>query len=460
MAIVEDVTEEEPLRNEAIGGSDPAEVLRRVVDLTTRLALPEELRAGFMAQPDVDAVYRYRAKAIDIVKEVRKVLDEAYTWHEVEPQDQLRALENILRLYGDEEWTSDEMKMTIDDILPHLSPSIPLLILPTLKQYFAPHPSLSSNSRALSRPTGGQNSTIDLHDSQPFKAPSAWGVINLLSFSVSRLSSSEIEKNIGLIIPPTLVLMDDWEPAYRQRGARILSLWMNKLDKDLMRRMGIDKLLLDSLIHTLSLNSNPPLTDVLDIALDLTFKCREGGEKRTEVLEDIMEKAIVQGWVYAPSGLEGRVVLVHLAKMMEQMCEVMGTGIVRWLKTIIPHLLQPLQYPPTPLVLPHYLANLSCLLCVIRSVRPTGRISRWRGQLLNVLCRLWVELHERSAVSDQEGDESGSENDEADSHKQAQSFIQQIVEELSSQIPSIKNDELPKIRAIAPHAFSELIPAS
>ncbi|WVF65858.1 hypothetical protein IAT40_000595 [Kwoniella sp. CBS 6097] len=462
MAIVEDVTESEaPGR---AGDDSPVELLNRVVELTAKLTLPEELVVGFMAQPDIEVIHRYRHKALNVVKQLRDVLAEAPAWNDVTSEDQLKALENVLRLNGDDEWCSYEIKLAINDIIPQLAPSLPLLILPTLRQYFAPHPSLSAASRALSRPTGGQDSTIDLHDSQPFKTPSAWGVINLLSFAVSRLTSDQIEQNIGLIIPPTLVLMDDWEPSYRQKGARIISLWVEKLDKDLMKRMGIDKLLLDSLIHTLSLNSNPPLTGVLDITLDLVNKCREEGEKRTKVLEEIMEKAIVQGWVYAPSGLEGREVLVNIAKMMERMCQVMGTGITRWLKTIVPHLLQPLQYPPTPVVIPHYLANLSCLFHVIRTLRPTGRISRWRGQILNVLCRLWVQLYERTAVGDDkkediDGNNGGQGKQSAvDSNKQAQSLVREILDELVFQVPSIKGDELPKIKALAPHIFAELIP--
>ncbi|OCF31630.1 hypothetical protein I317_06121 [Kwoniella heveanensis CBS 569] len=455
MAIVEEVAAS------GAGLSSPADLLKRVEELSEKLALPRELVVGFMAQPDADAIYRYRIRALNTVKGIKDVLKEgASAWGEIAAEDQLKAVESVLRLNGDDEWSSYEIRAMIDDLLPVLSPSIPLLILPTLRQYFASHPSLTSASRALERPRGGQDSTIDLHDHQPFKSPAGWGVINLLAFAISKLTADQTEKNIGLIIPPTLVLMDDWEPCYRQKGARILSIWMDKLDRDLIKRMGIDKLLLDSLIHTISLNSNPPLGDVLDITLKLTFRCREEGEKRTKVLEDIMEKGIVQGWVYAPSGLEGREVSIHIARMMERMCGVMGTGITRWLKTVIPHLLQPLQYPPTPLVIPHYLANLSCLLCVVHTVRPTCRISRWRGQILNVLSRLWVQLHERGLSSSLDDVDDGDEEDNSHTKTQLQTLIRQVFDELIDQIPSIREDELPRIRALAPHIFAELIPTA
>lgn len=43
----------------------------------------------------------------------------------------------------------------------------------------------------------------------------------------------------------------------------------------------------------------------------------------------------------------------------------------------------------------HYNANLSALLHVVRTLGDTGRIARWRGQILDVLSRLWVQLNER-----------------------------------------------------------------
>ena len=70
------------------------------------------------------------------------------------------------------------------------------------------------------------------------------------------------------------------------------------------------------------------------------------------------------------------------------------------LQSIIPYLLDPLQYTPSAAVFAHFQANLSALLCVMRTCRSTGRMPRWRGQILDLISRLWVQLEERKGVDD------------------------------------------------------------
>lgn len=134
-----------------------------------------------------------------------------------------------------------------------------------------------------------------------------------------------------MVVPPTLVMMDDWEPLWRGRGVTVLKGWIERLPVETMKRMGMDKLLLNSLIHTLSLHANPPLKHVLPVTLKLVERCTKGAE-RADRYAEIMDKAVVQGWTYAPSGIEGRVVLVNIAEMVETLCSVLGTGMARWLK--------------------------------------------------------------------------------------------------------------------------------
>jgi hypothetical protein len=140
-----------------------------------------------------------------------------------------------------------------------------------------------------------------------------------------------LESKIGLVIPPTLTLMDDWDPAWRGRGCSVLAGWVERFPSEMLRRMGLDRLLLDSTIHTLSLHANPPLPQVLPLALELIDRTTSGSG-RADRLGEIMEKALVSGWTYAPPGLEGREVLINIANMLETMCDILQTGIVRWLK--------------------------------------------------------------------------------------------------------------------------------
>lgn len=215
-------------------------------------------------------------------------------------------------------------------------PSFALLLLDRLRSLFSstPHPMLNEQtSRALSRPAGGKGAQDDFHDSetQLFKRYHAWGSHNVLGWAASRLASSTLEKHIGLVLPPTLVLMDDWEPQWRARGVRVLDRWMDKISPETMRRMGIDKLLKGSLVHTLSLHASPPLTGILPVLVRLVRRSSTGKE-RAEAYADAFEKGIVNGWIYAPSGKEGREVLIAIASDLELFCDELGDGMVRWLK--------------------------------------------------------------------------------------------------------------------------------
>ena len=205
-----------------------------------------------------------------------------------------------------------------------------------LRQIFSttPHPMLNaSTSRALSRPAGGPDAQGDFHDTaaQAFKAPSAWGGYNVLAWCASQLPPEEMEHRIGVILPPTLVLMDDWEPPWRGRGVRVLRQWMDKIPTETMKRMGVDKLLVNSLIQTLSIHANPPLEGAFEATLQLVNRTTKGKERADRIAE-IMDKAILQGWMYAVSGKEGRQVLIEVARQLELMCKEIKAGIVRWLK--------------------------------------------------------------------------------------------------------------------------------
>ncbi|KIR39705.1 hypothetical protein I307_02684 [Cryptococcus deuterogattii 99/473] len=435
-------------------GSSLEELLQSLVKLSKRLALPDALVSGFMKQVDERGMNPYQRKSLQIVNEMVpkiKEVDTDWGWGEVSTDDQIGILGNLIRLHGVDPWSSTEICQSINDIEPHLPSSLPLNLLPTLRQYFAPHPFLSSASRPLKAPTGGKDANLDMHEMQPFKSAAGWGAHNILLWCVSRLTASEVEKNLGLVLPPTLVMMDDYEPPWREIGAAVLESWVFKLDPAALHRMGLDALLLKSLIHTLSLHPNPPVYKVLPITLHLIEYTNSPGEKRTELYGEIMEKHFVQGWVYAPTGIEGKVVLVGLGKELIIMCDLLGPGIVRWLKSIIPHLLDPIQYPPTPPAIPHYKSNLTALLHLMRIIRSTGRLARWRGQILNILSRLWVQCQERKGIDDTE---------EEAMVKPLEDLIKKLFEEIALQIPSVTEVEYPQLLSLSTTMFKDLIAAS
>lgn len=289
----------------------------------------------------------YRTHAINTLDQIETKM-RGSGWDTLETEEQGNIMYPITRLYGVDQFTSADIRERIDrkstvrqrlmlvitKRVDRTAMALYLLQNPIRKLFSNPHPSINpANSRALSRPAGGADAHLDFHDTahQSFKSPTAWGCYNCLSWAIAQLPDDMLEPKIGLILPPTLTLMDDFEPAWRGRGCKVLQGWVDRFPTEIMKRMGLDRLLLDSAIHTLSLHPNPPLPHVLPLALSLTSQSTQGA-RRTERLSEIMDKSIVRGWTYAPPGIEGRPVLVNIAHQLDLMCDVMGTGVVRWLK--------------------------------------------------------------------------------------------------------------------------------
>lgn len=230
------------------------------------------------------------------------------------------------------------MPVKADDIALHILSSI-------VRPYFAPHPSLSTATRALSRPAGGPDALGDMHDAQyqTWKSPDAWGVDRLLSWCGTNLSSESLTSHIGLILPPTLTMIDDWEPLWRSRGIDVLDTWVKKVDREDMRRMGLDKLLVKSSIHTLSMHGEREARlglgkgqgKTMRVTLELVYRMTEAqgrGRERGELVQEIMDKGIIQGWIYAPSGKEGRQAGIKIARDLEVFTGFVKEGVLRWLK--------------------------------------------------------------------------------------------------------------------------------
>lgn len=205
------------------------------------------------------------------------------------------------------------------------------LLSSTLRTLFVAHPHLSATSdRARARPLGGAQAMDDVQEQQVWKSSAGWGCHNMLAWAVSSLDDTILLRRLGNILPPTLMMMDEWEPQWRGRGAWVLTHWVGRIGSDELARRGLDRLLVASLTHTMTLHANPPFKHVLPAALTIVRSL--DGKKRADAYTEIVEKDLVAGWQYAPSGAEGRPVLIAIAEDLEQLCAELGTGIARWLK--------------------------------------------------------------------------------------------------------------------------------
>ncbi|KAL7424678.1 hypothetical protein Q5752_000362 [Cryptotrichosporon argae] len=436
MAIIQVVSEE---ANRSV-----EDLLKTVQQIASRLAIPEELLHDHLDDKD-DLLAPYRRQAEDALLVLR---DETRRpeWDELDEAQRAKIVFDILRLDGDEPWSTPGIRQLVDELTSPLPASLFAHILThLLRPLFASHPSVHpSTTRAVPRaPT-----LSDLDAPQPFKSPSAWGAHCVLASCSERV---DVEAHLGVIVPPTLVLMDDHAPLYRERGASVLSTWLGRVDPPVLRRMGLDALLLRSLTHSLALNPAEPMRHVLRPALVLA--ARQEPEKRAATYATIIDRAVLSAWTYAPAGPEGRPALVAAAQHLVVLCETCGTGIARWLQPIVAGLLDPLQYPPSAVVLAHFSANLEALLAVLITLRGTGRAARWRGRILDVLARVWVQTHERLALEEDEADRRA--------YERVRTRACNVYREIETQCPLVRAVEFKTLLSLDADLFSPLVsPAS
>lgn len=113
-----------------------------------------------------------------------------------------------------------------------------------------------------------------------------------------------------------------------------------------------------------------------------------------------------------------------------------------------------------PSNLPHMKANLSALLATARTLKGTGRISRWRGQILSMVAKMWVMLSERwpdEAGGDMGGDFSGGEKEQV---AQIKSLARGICELIAAECPSVRANEFQSLLDLNRAMFAPLVSVS
>jgi len=360
---------------------------------------------------------------------------------------------------GNDPWVSTMARGEAQKILSSsVTPTVQLLqnllndrIRPILQSHA--HPNVNPDTgRKLARAAGGPSALQDIYTSQTWKEECP-GIGNVVLWTVKQITSEDYERLWHLIIPPVMILLDDYDAGYKLHGILVVAEMLKRVPADLLKRTGVDRLIFASLKSTLTFLNNPKTPDIIYNSVPTLVSLinivappisDDQGKERFNNLSSILGDGIIGSiWMYASRDLSTIKASIDVLPLV---VEGLGIGSVRYLKAMI-HQLAHLLLPPEPGVeLPYSsqtiqedelkLAALRTLAIIIRVC--ASRIGYWKGTILDAAARCWVHEMEKQ----------GSE--------EIKSGVREVCVGLQFVCPSVINDEFGRFLALDP-IFSDLL---
>lgn len=256
------------------------------------------------------------------------------------------------------------------------------------------------------------------------------------------------EKLWNLLIPPVMTLLDDYETFYRLRGVNVASDMIQRVPADLLRRTGVDGLLFSSLKKCLAFLQNPETPELIRAAVPTSVSLvllttPPGSAKRFEQLCEVLGDGIIGSiWFYA---LHEQDAIEATIDVLPGIVHALGIGTARYLKAIVPQLVFPLMPVPENAARPRLqLSSLRALAVVIRTCTP--RVHKWKGQILEGTLKCWVASVDKG-------------NDD-DPTRTLQDAIKEVCDALVVACPSVIEVEYARLLQADRHMFEPLLETS
>ncbi|KAJ7783393.1 hypothetical protein B0H14DRAFT_3893827 [Mycena olivaceomarginata] len=306
-----------------------------------------------------------------------------------------------------------------------------------------PHPSINlATGRKLARPAGGPAASQDFYDTQTWKDHP--GAANIVLWCVRNIQSEAYEELWHLVVPPLMALLDDYEARYKFMGVTITSTMLERVPPSVLKRTGLDSLLITSLNRSLTQLQSPETPRLLPLAVStsltlIRLTTPTGSAARFDQLCALLGDGIVGSvWPYV-SG-DRLPALVASIDALPPVLEMLGAGCARYMKVLVAQLVHPLA-PPNPTSAPLQLASLRALGALVAAC--PERIPAWKGTILNAVARCWVGAVE-------------SPDPEDASTSTLKAALKTVVRALARACPSVLQDEYPRFVAADAEIFGAL----
>ncbi|GAA99446.1 uncharacterized protein L969DRAFT_47312 [Mixia osmundae IAM 14324] len=209
------------------------------------------------------------------------------------------------------------------------------------------HASVNPDSgRLLERPRGGDLSQLvvqsqDLRDGWR-DCPACSSV---LQACVRQLGRESLETVWHLLVPPLMLLLDDHQTLFRWRGLRAAQVVIATADASLLRRTGLSELMFRSFAASLTYLSDDKYANTVEATGVTQIQLIKTVIEPTTIayvdrLAVLLEEGVFKIWSYASD--RPALTCVSLRLLLE-LIDLLEIFIVRFLKSIIPHLLELMQ---------------------------------------------------------------------------------------------------------------------
>ncbi|CAG8572063.1 10181_t:CDS:2, partial [Diversispora eburnea] len=258
-------------------------------------------------------------------------------------------------------------------------------------------------------------------------------------------AGSEIESTIGLIIPPILSLIDDYDIRFKTQGVIILNHLLKKVKKsEIIQRSGLSDVFYDALLNCLSYQQEITHVSLLQssysaiIELISTVDSMES-ESRYLKYEKILSQHIIKGFIYAGDKLVIKQVL--LDQVIPLVSE-LGIVVVKYLKDLINYLCSTLEIP---LIVSNRDEILNLHLTASKGIEKLiikcwPRIPQYEGVILKSIATSWYNINDISQFKQSEWKDNNIDN--IDNIETLKKTLRKLYQLLKSVCVNINNSKI------------------
>ncbi|KAI7890013.1 uncharacterized protein EV154DRAFT_564793 [Mucor mucedo] len=259
----------------------------------------------------------------------------------------------------------------------HVSEILENRLKPVFKRQTQIHPVLSHQPEPRYRAAY----EYDLHENQEWKTGNTLDILLWIAI--------DLEKNLHLIIPPVLIVLDDVDIEYKEYGVKMVHGIVKKLDSNHIAKFGLDNVVFESLFKCLYRLSQDRDIEILKLAypciLDLIGSIKNE-RTRSGFYERVLTDGIMTGYQHAGQKIK---FLPILLQPIATIYDAIGAIGVQYLKAIIPILCDSMSMISSNNEIIQGINQLAAesLVTVIKKCWP--RIPAYEGAIMQALAKSW-----------------------------------------------------------------------